>query len=102
MDVVLHVGWKKIAVHSHMYMATRTHIHMPTHVHTRTQPQNSVPDVIIWMLSGNKRVAVHRIPSHLLMHSPKAKACGKLCKKIQTIFLLVGRRLSCDSLVLRM
>ena len=55
------------------------------------QPQNCVPDVIIWMLAGNKRVAVKRIPSHLLMYSKtaKAKARGKLCGKVQTIFLMV-------------
>ena len=55
------------------------------------QPQNSVPDVIIWMLAGNKRVAVERIPSHLLMHSSRsAKACGKFCGRLQTIFLTVS------------
>ena len=53
------------------------------------QPQNCVPDVIIWMLAGNKRVAVKRIPSHLLMYSKTAKARGKLCGKVQTIFLMV-------------
>ena len=53
------------------------------------QPQNCVPDVIIWMLTGNKRVAVKRIPSHLLIYSKTAKARGKLCGKVQTIFLMV-------------
>ena len=53
------------------------------------QPQNCVPDVIIWMLAGNKRVAVKRIPSHLLIYSKTAKARGKLCGKVQTIFLMV-------------
>ena len=53
------------------------------------QPQNCVPDVIIWMLSGNNRVAVKRIPSHLLMYSKTAKARGKLCGRVQTIFLMV-------------
>ena len=60
------------------------------------QHQNSVPDVIIWMLAGNKRVAVKRIPSHLLMYSKTAKARGKLCGKVQTIFLTVGHYTSCQ------
>ncbi|XP_064383023.1 myoferlin-like isoform X2 [Halichondria panicea] len=51
------------------------------------EPQNSVPDVVVWMLSGQKRVAVKRIPSHELMYSTVAKARGKNCGKLQTIFL---------------
>ncbi len=54
---------------------------------TPSQPQNSVPDVVVWMLSGQKRVAVKRIPSHELMYSTVAKARGKNCGKLQTIFL---------------
>ena len=54
------------------------------------QPQNSVPDVIIWMLSNNKRVAVRRIPSHELMYSAVGKCRGKNCGKIQTILLMVS------------
>ena len=54
------------------------------------QPQNAVPDVIVWMLSGNDRVAVCRIPSHELMYSSIAKARGKNCGKIQTIYLTVS------------
>ena len=54
------------------------------------QPQNSVPDVIIWMLSNNKRVAVKRIPSHELMYSAVGKCRGKNCGKIQTIHLMVS------------
>jgi len=54
-----------------------------------SQTQNCIPDVIIWMLSGNKRVACKRIPSHLLMYSTLGKARGKLCGKVQTIFLTV-------------
>lgn len=51
------------------------------------EPQNCIPDVVIWMLSGNKRKACKRIPSHLLMYSSIAKARGKLCGKVQTLFL---------------
>ena len=54
------------------------------------QPQNSVPDVIIWMLSDNKRVAVKRIPSHELMYSVVGKYCGKNCGKLQTMTLTMS------------
>ena len=54
------------------------------------QPQNCIPDVVIWMLSGNKRVAVKRIPSHEIMYSCNAKARGKKCGKLQVLFLTVS------------
>ncbi len=56
-----------------------------------SQPQNCVPDVVIWMLAGNKRVAVKRIPSHEIMYSPVAIARGKNCGKIQVMFLTVSQ-----------
>jgi len=54
------------------------------------QPQNTIPDVVVWMLSGGKRVASCRIPSHKLMYSTTAKARGQDCGKIQTLFLTVS------------
>lgn len=54
------------------------------------QPQNSIPDVIIWMMSGKKRVAVSRIPSHEIMYADTAMARGKNCGKVQTITLTVS------------
>ena len=56
----------------------------------KIQPQISVPDVIIWMLSDNTRVAYARIPAHKLMFSEDSMCCGELCGKIQTIILEVG------------
>lgn len=40
-----------------------------------------MPDVIIWMISGEKRVAYYRMPSHLLLFSETEVACGKYCGK---------------------
>lgn len=52
------------------------------------EPQNSMPDVIIWMLRGEKRVAYARIPAHRIMYSTTSEqACGKYCGKTQTIFM---------------
>lgn len=42
------------------------------------------------MLSGKKRVAVKRIPSHEIMYAKTGKARGKNCGKIQTITLIVS------------
>ncbi|XP_013884160.1 myoferlin [Austrofundulus limnaeus] len=52
------------------------------------EPQNSMPDVIIWMLRGEKRVAYARVPAHQILYSKfNEQACGKHCGKTQTIFM---------------
>ncbi|KAF5911212.1 hypothetical protein HPG69_019580 [Diceros bicornis minor] len=57
-------------------------------VHPRDQPQNSMPDIIIWMIRGEKRLAYARIPAHQVLYSTSGEnACGKYCGKTQTVFL---------------
>ncbi|XP_069477691.1 fer-1-like protein 6 [Ambystoma mexicanum] len=57
------------------------------------EPQHTVPDVFIWMLSNNKRVAYARIPSKDILYSPVLEEKGKHCSKIKTHFLkLPGKR----------
>uniref|UniRef100_A0A670JKJ7 Dysferlin n=1 Tax=Podarcis muralis TaxID=64176 RepID=A0A670JKJ7_PODMU len=52
------------------------------------EPQNSLPDVVIWMLQGDRRVAYARVPAHEVLFSRSgASCCGKNCGKLQTIFL---------------
>ncbi|XP_072523835.1 myoferlin [Salminus brasiliensis] len=52
------------------------------------EPQNSMPDVIIWMLRGEKRVAYCRLPAHQVLYSASGEqACGQYCGKTQTIFM---------------
>lgn len=52
------------------------------------EPQNSLPDIVIWMLQGDKRVAYQRVPAHEVLFSRRGTSyCGKNCGKLQTIFL---------------
>ncbi|XP_072122859.1 myoferlin-like isoform X4 [Mobula birostris] len=52
------------------------------------EPQNSLPDIIIWMMCGEKRIAYARIKAHsVLFSSDSRKYCGKFCGKWQTVFL---------------
>ncbi|XP_067908724.1 myoferlin-like [Heterodontus francisci] len=52
------------------------------------EPQNSMPDVVIWMICDEKRVAYARIPAHEVLYSTTSEeACGRYCGKTQTIFL---------------
>ncbi|XP_030610233.1 myoferlin-like isoform X2 [Archocentrus centrarchus] len=52
------------------------------------EPQNSMPDVIIWMLRGEKRVACSRIPAYQILYSTYSEqACGQHCGKTQTVYL---------------
>ncbi|XP_021552984.1 otoferlin isoform X2 [Neomonachus schauinslandi] len=57
------------------------------------EPQHSIPDVFIWMMSNNKRIAYARVPSKDLLFSVVEEELGKDCAKIKTLFLkLPGKR----------
>ncbi|XP_021072844.1 fer-1-like protein 6 [Mus pahari] len=57
------------------------------------EPQHTIPDVFIWMLSNNKRVAYARVAAKDLLYSPIEEQKGKHCGKIKTHFLkLPGKR----------
>nr|XP_046257071.1 myoferlin [Scatophagus argus] len=52
------------------------------------EPQNSMPDVIIWMLRGEKRVAYARVPANEILYSNfSEQGRGKHCGRTQTIFM---------------
>ncbi|XP_057307144.1 myoferlin-like [Hydractinia symbiolongicarpus] len=51
------------------------------------EPQNSMPDVVISMISGSKRIAYFRIPANAIMYSKNPAAKGINCAKLQNIIM---------------
>ncbi|KAL6100438.1 fer1l6 [Pungitius sinensis] len=51
------------------------------------EPQHTVPDVFVWLLSNNKRVAYARLRARDLLYSSSREARGIHCGKIVTLFL---------------
>ncbi|MEQ2250937.1 hypothetical protein ILYODFUR_006002, partial [Ilyodon furcidens] len=57
------------------------------------EPQHSIPDVFIWMMSNNKRIAYARIPSKDILYSMVDEESGKDCGKVKAVFLkLPGKK----------
>ncbi|KAF3849940.1 hypothetical protein F7725_019659 [Dissostichus mawsoni] len=56
-------------------------------------PQHSIPDVFVWMMSNNKRIAYSRIPSKDILYSIVDEETGKDCCKVKGVFLkLPGKK----------
>ncbi|XP_019510714.1 PREDICTED: fer-1-like protein 4 [Hipposideros armiger] len=51
------------------------------------EPQPPLPDVLVWMLSGQRRVAWARIPAQDVLFSVVEEERGQDCGKIQTLLL---------------
>ncbi|KAK3543542.1 hypothetical protein QTP70_023874, partial [Hemibagrus guttatus] len=51
------------------------------------EPQHTLPDIFVWMLSNNKRIAYARLPARHLLYSDKFVEKGTDCGKIKTLFL---------------
>ncbi|KAM8847475.1 otoferlin isoform 6-T6 [Synchiropus picturatus] len=57
------------------------------------EPQHSIPDIFIWMMTNNKRVAYARIPSKDILYSVVDEEMGKDCGKVKAVFLkLPGKK----------
>ncbi|XP_022089546.1 otoferlin-like isoform X2 [Acanthaster planci] len=57
------------------------------------EPQHSVPDVVIWMISNGKRIAYTRVPARKLLYSALEEERGERCGEMQTLFLkLPGKK----------
>ncbi|XP_077108019.1 fer-1-like protein 4 [Ranitomeya variabilis] len=52
-------------------------------------PQCTLPDVLIWMYSNNKRVAYARIPAQNILYSVVEEEKGKDCGKISTVYFKI-------------
>ncbi|XP_050539137.1 otoferlin-like isoform X2 [Daktulosphaira vitifoliae] len=56
-------------------------------------PQHSLPDIFLWMVSNGKRVAYQRIMARHLIYSIADDECGKFCSKVHSMFLkLPGKK----------
>lgn len=55
------------------------------------QPQPPLPDVLVWMFSGQRRVAYARIPAQDVLFSVVEEERGRDCGKIQSLLLTVRR-----------
>ena len=58
--------------------------------HISHEPQHALPDVFLWLLQNNKRIAYHRIAAKQLIYSPNDEENGKDCATVQTLFLKVN------------
>ncbi|XP_057679056.1 otoferlin isoform X12 [Corythoichthys intestinalis] len=57
------------------------------------EPQHSIPDVFVWMMSNNKRIAYARIPSKDILYSLVDEETGRDCGKVKAVFLkLPGKK----------
>ncbi|KAA0707661.1 Fer-1-like protein 4 [Triplophysa tibetana] len=51
------------------------------------EPQSTLPDVFLWMMTGDKRVAYARIPVHSILFSLVEEEKGKDCGKVATVYM---------------
>uniref|UniRef100_A0A3Q2XCE0 Otoferlin n=1 Tax=Hippocampus comes TaxID=109280 RepID=A0A3Q2XCE0_HIPCM len=57
------------------------------------EPQHSIPDVFVWMMSNHKRIAYARVPSKDILYSVVDEETGKDCGKVKAVFLkLPGKK----------
>ncbi|CAJ1052063.1 fer-1-like protein 4 [Xyrichtys novacula] len=51
------------------------------------EPQTTIPDVFLWLLTGRKRLAYVRIPSHSIYFSLVEEQRGRDCGRLTTLYL---------------
>jgi len=62
--------------------------------HVQEEPQPALPNIYVWMLSNNKRVAYYCLNAKDIVFSAVDEERGKDCGKVLTLFLKVGARVS--------
>uniref|UniRef100_A0A3Q2XY42 Fer-1 like family member 4 n=1 Tax=Hippocampus comes TaxID=109280 RepID=A0A3Q2XY42_HIPCM len=55
--------------------------------HLAKEPQNTIPDVFLWLLSGSKRLAYVRIPAHSVIFSLVEDQRGRDCGRVTTLYM---------------
>lgn len=58
------------------------------------EPQHGLPDVFIWMFSGNRRIAYTRIPAYNILYSKLDSERGMNCGRVQTVLLRLPGKLN--------
>uniref|UniRef100_G3U6J9 C2 domain-containing protein n=1 Tax=Loxodonta africana TaxID=9785 RepID=G3U6J9_LOXAF len=58
------------------------------------EPQPPLPDVLVWMFSGRRRVAWARIPAQDVLFSVVEEERGRDCGKIQSLLLTLPKKLA--------
>lgn len=53
------------------------------------QPQTTIPDVFLWLLSGSTRLAYVRIPSYSIFFSLVEEQRGRDCGRLTTLYMKV-------------
>lgn len=53
-----------------------------------------MPDVVIWMIASEKRIAYFRIPAYDLLFSENQMYRGRYCGEVRTIMLKVKEDLT--------
>lgn len=57
--------------------------------HIAQEPQHALPDVFIWLIQNNRRIAYHRLQAKDIVYSLVEEEQGRDCAKVQTLFLKV-------------
>ena len=55
------------------------------------EPQHSLPDIFIWMIQNNRRIAYHRVQAKDVIFSIVDEEKGRDCARVQTLFLKVSQ-----------
>ncbi|XP_047438117.1 fer-1-like protein 4 [Mugil cephalus] len=51
------------------------------------EPQNTIPDAFLWLLSGKKRLAYVRIPTYSILFSLVEEQRGRDCGRVTTLYM---------------
>lgn len=76
-------------LHTNPILSCKTSLLIFLFILRLSQPQHTLPDVFVCLVSNNKRLAYARIPARHLLFSESPEQRGRDCGKIKTLFLKV-------------